>query len=129
MAVKRSGVGSKLEGETDLERKLVENLVELQKVHTNLAERFDKLSNQISDLLSLFEMTARSFAGNPANQTNQKDREFLEKVDKLLEQNKTIAKGLSMMEERIRNRAPLVEQKGEEFQPSLTANTKPLPHF
>lgn len=88
----------------NIEEKVLENLVELQKVHTNLAEKFDKLSEQISELLALFEMTARSFATNPQIQAVEKDKEFLEKIDMLLEQNKTIAKGLTLMEQRIREK-------------------------
>lgn len=87
-----------------LEGKLVENLVELQKVHTNMLEKFDKLSSQLSQLLSLFESAARTFATNPGSQINDKDREFLEKIDKLLEQNKTIAKGLTLMEEKAKEK-------------------------
>src|SRR3989338_5718196 len=95
---------SKISKSNPLEGKLVENLVELQKVHTNLLERLDKLAGQLAQLLNLFENAARTFASNPVNQVNEKDREFLEKIDKLLEQNKTIAKGLTLMEERIRER-------------------------
>ena len=120
-----------------LEEKLLENLVELQKVHTNLLQKFDSLSTQISSLLALFESAARSFADHPANQVAEKDKEFLEKVDRLLEQNKVIAKGLTVVEERMRERvygAPTPrpnfgsEQSAEESiipQPS----TRPLPRF
>ncbi|MBS3091669.1 hypothetical protein J4217_04465 [Candidatus Pacearchaeota archaeon] len=126
-----------------LEDKIVENLIELQKVNVNLAEKFDKLTNQISALLGLFENAARSFATSPSIQASDKDREFLEKVDKLLEQNKTIAKGLTLVEERIRERVygqqstssmpmameekPIREEKSiEEFKPSIG---RPLPKF
>jgi DNA-binding ferritin-like protein len=78
--------------------------VDLQKVHTNLAEKFDKLADQISGLLALFEMTARSFATHPQIQMAEKDKEFLEKIDKLPEQNKTIAKGLTLMEQKVREK-------------------------
>ena|SRR3989344_4865476 len=87
-----------------LQEKIIENLIELQKVHTNMAEKFDKLSEQMINLLTLFEMAARSFADHPANQGTEKDKEFLEKIDRLLDQNKTIARGLTLMEERIRER-------------------------
>ena len=118
-----------------LQKQVMENLIELQKVHTSLAEKFDKLSVQLTSLLNLFEMAARSFAEHPANQVAEKDKEFLEKVDKLLEQNKVIAKGLTLMEERIRERmygsgARYVneEQKKEEtFTPSISS--KPLPRI
>lgn len=87
-----------------LEEKIVHNLVELQKVHTDLAEKFTKLSNQISQLLTLFEMSAREFSKQINMPAIEKDKEFLDKIDKLLEQNKTIAKGLTMMEEKMREK-------------------------
>ena len=125
-------------GNERLQEKLIENLVELQKVHTDMAEKFDKLSGQITNLLTLFEMAARSFAEHPANQGTEKDREFLEKIDKLLDQNKTIAKGLTLMEDRLKEKLYGVQpgtqgQAGkqalteEEYQPSATG--RPLPKF
>lgn len=87
-----------------LEDKIVQNLTELQKVHVNLAEKFESLSEQISSLLALFEMSARSFAQQPHIQVTEKDKEFLEKIDKLLDQNKTIAKGLTLMEQKMREK-------------------------
>ena len=88
----------------NLQEKLIENLIELQKVHTDMAEKFDKLHGQLTNLLTLFEMAARSFAEHPANQGTEKDKEFLDKIDRLLDQNKTIAKGLTLMEDRLRER-------------------------
>lgn len=110
-----------------LEEKIIENLVSLQKAHLNLAEKFDKLSDQITILLSLFEMAARSFAENPVNQISDKDKEFLEKVDKLLEQNKTIAKGLTLMDERIRDRlyGSHKAEEHEEYESSLGNHNRP----
>jgi hypothetical protein len=132
-----------------LEEKILENLVELQKVHTGLAEKFDKLSSNISSLLALFEMAARSFAQSPGNLATEKDKEFLEKIDRLLEQNKTIARGLTLMEERIRERmyglrpverAGFMEQSMQTAEAQLTQKKvedstgsvqigKPLPRF
>ncbi len=87
-----------------LEDKIVHNLVELQKIHTDVAEKFTKLSNQLASLLTLFEMTARSFAQQSNNPALEKDKEFLDKIDKLLDQNKIIARGLTLMEEKMRER-------------------------
>lgn len=118
-----------------LEQKLIENLIELQKVHTTLAEKFDKLSDQITQLLGLFEMAARSFGEQPSNQVAEKDKAFLDKVDKLLEQNKTIAKGLTLVEERIRERVygtqPPTPEEGKETDEPYTPSSlsKPLPRF
>lgn len=82
---------------------LLENFVELQKVLTNLAVRFEDLSGNISRLLQLFELSAKSFADKPIAAPGV-DQEFLKKLDSLLDQNKTISKGIMMMEERVRNR-------------------------
>lgn len=113
-----------------LESAIVNNLIELQKTHTNLIEKFDRLSKQLSDLLTLFEMAARSFAEHPANQVSEKDKDFLEKIDRLLEQNKTIARGLTLMEERIRERVygqPTHTENEEKEEAPVIA--KPLPKF
>lgn len=133
-----------LEGEHNpMEEKILENLIELQKVHINLAEKFDKLAKEISHLLSLFELTAQSFAKNPAVKMNETDKEFLDKIDKLLEQNKTIAKGLTLMEDHIRRKisgspTPIqetqmtpTEQTTSEYTPSSPQRrpNRPLPKF
>ena len=87
-----------------IEIQLIENLIELQKMHVKLGEKFDKLAEQISSLLALFEVSARTFAKQPHIQMAEKDKEFLEKIDKLLEQNKTIAKGLTLMDQKMREK-------------------------
>jgi hypothetical protein len=86
---------------TEIERKIVENLVSLQKIHTNMIERFDKLSDQITSLLNLFEVAAKTFTKQPAFEAGDRDREFAEKIDMLLEQNRVLARGITMMEEKI----------------------------
>lgn len=87
-----------------LEEQTLHSLIELQKVHVNLAEKFDKLTQQIENLLALFEMAARNFAKQPHMQATERDKEFLDKIDKLLDQNKVLAKGLTLMEEKMRER-------------------------
>ena len=77
---------------------LIDNFVQLQKVMTNLAERFDILSDNISHLLHLFEVSAKSFE---QKQDLGKEKEFLEKLDNISKQNRTIAKGLTLMEDRL----------------------------
>ncbi|MDO8508632.1 MAG: hypothetical protein Q7S27_03020 [Nanoarchaeota archaeon] len=145
----------KVKTEKHIEDRVLENLIELQKVHTNLAEKFDKLSKEISNLLSLFELAARNFSKHPALKASEGDKEFLDKIDKLLEQNKTIAKGLTLMEDHIRKKvysqpAPIethaeqpehaqeitegrsTDQEGlitEEYSPSMKSNNRPLPRF
>lgn len=88
-----------------VERMLIENFVNLQKAITNLAVRFDNLSDNMSKLLNLFEISAKSFAEKtPTFSDVEKDKEFLDKLNLLMDQNKTIAKGLTLMEEKLRER-------------------------
>src|SRR3989338_6772397 len=119
-----------------MEHALLKNLVELQKVNVDLAEKFDHLTKEISHLLALFETTARTFAKNAPIGEYEKDKEFLEKIDKLLDQNKTLAKGLTLMEERLRERmygqpgkAAPEKKPDEEFTPSMNSRSRPLPRF
>ena len=103
-SVKKSIRSARKKPEARIETKIIDNLIELQKVHTSLASKFDNLAEQISGLLALFEMTARSFATQPHIQMAIKDKEFLDKIDRLLEQNKTLAKGLTIMEQKMREK-------------------------
>ena len=123
------------EKQSEIEDKVVENMVKLQKIHTDLAEKFDKLAKEISSLLTLFELAAKSFSKSPTIKTTETDKEFLDKIDKLLEQNKTIAKGLTLMEEQIR-RKPYNEQPAtptqNDYQESVLpvrTSSRPLPRF
>ena len=124
--------------DSNIEDALVENLIKLQKVHTDLAERFDKLSKEISNLLALFELAAKNFSKHPATKTTETDKEFLDKIDKLLEQNKTIARGLTLMEEQMREKMYHQTPKKVEGTENETPATKeyaqsktnrPLPRF
>src|SRR3990170_5415516 len=80
---------------------LIDNFVALQKVQANLAEKLDALTKQLSELLRLFESTAKSFSENPAVLTAERDKEFISKINQLLEQDKAIAKGVVYIEERV----------------------------
>jgi len=87
------------------EKILVENFVSLQKVITNLSIKFDKLTNQISSLLELFEVSAKTLAEKESGskkspEENKENKEIIEKMDSLLEQNRTIARGVALMHEK-----------------------------
>jgi len=85
----------------EIPKALIDNFVGLQKVQANLAEKLDALTKQISELLKLFETTAKTFAENPAVLTSERDQEFLSKINQLLEQDKVIAKGVTYIEDRM----------------------------
>jgi len=81
---------------------LVENFVSLQKVMTNLSLKFDNLAGQISKLLQLFEISAKALAEKEFNaeKGDKTSKKILEKIDNLLEQNKIIARGLTLIHEK-----------------------------
>jgi hypothetical protein len=118
---------------SDINKKILENFVELQKVNTELAIKIDKLTHNISDLLELFENAAKSFSSHPAVRDSEKDKEFLNKIDKLLDQNKTIARGLTLMEEKVRERikspTPQQYQNPTSHYQSPSQPSRPLPRF
>jgi hypothetical protein len=89
--------------ENNVEKILVENFVSLQKVMTNLSLKFDNLTGQISKLLELFELSAKSLAEKDfeLDKSNKDSRKILEKIEGILDQNKTIARGLTLMNEKI----------------------------
>lgn len=104
------------------EELLIENFVGLQHAMTNMSIKFGSLSDNISKLLQIFEESAKNFVsgGKPD------DEEMLKKIDSLLDQNKTIAKGLVLMEGKLRGRSeePQIIQPRPQVPPM---RPKPLP--
>ena len=89
--------------ENNVEKILVENFVSLQKVMTNLSLKFDNLTGQISKLLELFELSAKSLAEKDfeLEKSNKDNKKVIEKIEGILEQNRTIARGLTLMNEKM----------------------------
>lgn len=103
---------------TQLEEALIENFVSLQKVLANLSVKFDNLSDNISKLLQLFEISARSFMekqGIKGVQDVERDKEFLNKLNTLIDQNKTLARGLTFMGEKVKERIQSQSGEAEQF--------------
>ena len=97
---KQKGLNNK-----EIQLALIENFVNMQRVLTNLSVKFDVLSDNISKLLQLFEISARSFIRKTeSGEGKTEDKDLLNKLDTLLDQNKTIAKGLTLIEEQIRHK-------------------------
>lgn len=86
-----------IQGGVKVDKVLIENFVSLQRVMTNLAVKFDNLSSQISKLLELFEISAKTLAEKGYS---TEDKKIAEKLDNLLEQNKIIAKGIVLLHEK-----------------------------
>lgn len=85
----------------NIEKALIDNFIALQKVLANLSSKFDNLSDRITKLLDVFEISAKSLAEKDFEMHQDSDnKEVLEKLDKLIDQNKTIASGLTMLHEK-----------------------------
>lgn len=114
----------------ELEQALIGNFTNLQKVLTNLSIKFDDLSSNLSKLLELFEISAKTFAEKYQEGSSSAgiDNEFLKKLDSLLDQNKTIAKGIMLMEDKIRERSNLPSQVREPNRPSMM-RAKSIPRY
>jgi hypothetical protein len=102
---------------------LIENFVGLQMAMTNLSIRFEKLSDNITRLLMIFETAAKEYVDNSPKK-ERGDIELLEKINSLLDQNKTIAKGLVLMEDKLRNRTEMPGFESQERQ-----RPRPLPQI
>jgi hypothetical protein len=115
---------------SELEQALIDNFTSLQKVLTNLVIKFDDLSTNMSKLLQLFEISAKSFVekhpSGEIEKERKEDKEFINKLDSLLDQNKTIAKGILLMEDRIRRRSQ-PEAEPETVERNL--RSRPLPRI
>jgi hypothetical protein len=118
----------KVMSKAELEEALLNNFVNLQKVLTNLSIKFDELSDNISKFLQLFEISAKSFSEKYSGGSIGNDNELLGKLDSLLDQNKTIAKGIMLMEEkiRLRNATAQEEQRISSPQPVSPTVSRPI---
>ena len=86
--------------EIKIEGALIENFIALQKVMVNLSAKFDGLSGQISKLLELFEISARSLARKDFESGSDKDiKKVMEKIDNLTQQAGLIGRGLALIHE------------------------------
>ena len=100
VAVKKVKTNNPDISEKKVDSVLIENFVSLQKVMTNLAFKFDNLSGQISKLLELFEISAKTLAEKDYSVGEEKtDKKLVEKLDNVLEQNKIIARGIALLHE------------------------------
>ena len=114
----------------NVERILVENFVDLQRVMAKLSERFDALTLKISELLELFEDSAKILVKKEIEYGKDKkyDEEILDKMEKLLNQNKIIAKGLTLIHEKGADNQSIPEPIQEKHKGySLSSLNKPKP--
>ena len=91
--------GGKTIRNVSIEKALVNNFISLQRVMVNLSAKFDSLSNQISKLLELFEISAKSLATKDleTEKENKDAKKILEKLDNRSQHAGLIGKGLPLI--------------------------------
>jgi hypothetical protein len=107
-AKKTTRAAPRKRSEIQIDRALTDNFITLQKIMVNFSTRFDILSNQISKLLELFEISAKSLARRDL-ETDRKDKDtkkIIEKLDTLSQQAGLIGKGLALIHEISSEKAP-----------------------
>ena len=114
--------------DTQLEKMLIENFVSLQKVMTNLSLKFESLENKISKLLNLFEISAKALAEKNFDfgKEDKDTKQILTKVNDLSDQNKLIARGITLMNDRLSGEPePPPEPKPALMRPAFPHNPTP----
>ena len=129
--IKKEGTTKRPLTKIEINQALIDNFINLQKVLTNLSIKFEDLSTNMSKLLQLFEISAKSFTEKFSEkeekpELNKNDKQLLNKLDSLLDQNKTIARGILLMENRIKQRANPQQNEPNRFEFS---KSRPLPRF
>lgn len=102
----RNSTSSKVKKITKAQRDdlMIENFIGLQKAMTNLSIRFENLSDNLSRLLGVLELSAKSYLVKDGH--NHKDSSDLAKqIDYLIDQNKAIAEGLLLIDDTIRKKS------------------------
>lgn len=87
-----------------LMEKLIENTVLLQKKDVELMASVKHLVEKIDRMLNVFEEASKHVM---EVSEDKRIAELTDKLEELLEQNKTIAKGLLMLDQYVRKRTPM----------------------
>ncbi len=92
--------------QAQLIKQLMENNVTLQKKATDLLINTNELTKKIAQLVEIFEGAAKRI--KPGMETDEV-KGLLVKLEELTDQNKTIARGLILLEEYIRQKQGSVQ--------------------
>lgn len=83
-------------------RLLIENNVMLQKKLVDLTSSIDGMNKQMGKILHLIEIASTDFSKKDSEEGGHED--LIEKLESLINQNKTIAKGLILLEKFVREK-------------------------
>lgn len=84
------------------EELLIENFVGLQRAMINLSMKFENLSDNMAKLLNVFEVSARDYMVNKGRTTPEVDKDLLNRINYLMEQNKSILTSVRSLEEKAK---------------------------
>lgn len=104
MVTKKKTVSKTSSHHEKLLHQLIENTVLLQKKDAELMTSNKKLIDKIDKMLNVFDEASKHVM---EVSEDKKLSELTDKLEELLEQNKTIAKGLLMLEQYVRKRSPV----------------------
>ena len=104
------------------EELLIENFIGLQRAMINLSMKFENLSDNISKLLNVFELSAKDYMINKGRTTPDVDRELLNRINLLLEQNKIIMGSVRSLDDKTKKQ----EVQKTNTQPISTQVQQPI---
>lgn len=93
----RKKAATKSVGEVRLEKAVMENFVSLQRVLVNLSGELGELNKKLTGLLGVFETSAKALVQKDFDVGEKSNQELKAKVNEILEQNKLIARGVTLM--------------------------------
>lgn len=132
--VKREAGAPKKLTQREMQEILIDNFVGLQKAMTNMSIRFESLSDQIRKLLEVFELSAKSLISQAPDSKEKED--VLGKINELLDQNKTLARGLVILEDKLKANQPAPQpmERSLELPPQTNGpqprqQSRPLPRL
>lgn len=97
-------------GEEGLSSKLIQNSAKIQAKQVELIESMNKLVKKMDGFLNLFEEASKKVTD--VEDTEERIQALSNKLEILLEQNKTIAKGLILLEKYVRGKTSLENPEG-----------------
>lgn len=84
------------------EELLIENFVGLQRAMINLSMKFENLSDNMSKLLNVFEVSARDYMVNKGRTSPEVDKDLLNRINMLIDQNKNIMNGIRSIDDKTK---------------------------
>ena len=100
--------------EAKLAKQLAESSLKIQSKSVDLISSMEKLTKRIDTMVSLFEEASKHVG--EAETTEQRINELTNKLESLLEQNKSIARGLILLEKYVRGKTEFTRPSGEKVQ-------------